>query len=155
MYSAIRLQPGMDNDTLVSRLNENFVMLEVETDIYKIADSYTWPAVSVGAGVATSQTKTIEHNMNIIPKFELYGSLFNDTSLGMSGYFPQETVTLLTDGFTTSPNSYGNDIQYTYRIGADTENIYVARICFNTAGSSKTTSADKLYYYVNRQSATQ
>lgn len=144
-YSAIRLTPNMDMDTVSTSLNENFTLLENYTRLYFMSGAYTFPSETVAGLGTVVQTAEIEHNMGEVPRYRLF--VEKDDSL--------DPVTTL-PGFPASSSipvhwgmSYSNqDFNYTYFIGADSNKVYVYRRLVNSSASSADTPEEALQYYL-------
>lgn len=148
MFSAVRLTPGMDYSTLVTQANENFTLLENQTDIYKLVGEYDWGTSTVGAGAAIPvETATIAHNLKTIPRFDLFVEAFPVFSGGTISGFPASFIIPINHAM----QNFHTSFVFNWFIAADEDNLYVTRTGQNTSGSSAAIPATKMYYYVYRE----
>lgn len=144
-YSAIRLQPGMDRDSLTASTNENLVLLENYTKLYQSAGKYVFPSVSLAGFTLTTQNVTIPHDMKKIPRFKIF--VENDERLD-----PGNDLADFPDSFMI-PVHWGlqffkGGFSYQYFLGVDEDNLYLYRSIFNNSGSTASTSEENMFYYI-------
>lgn len=152
MYSAIRLAPQMDSDTTVRVLNENFTTIENFTDLYLASDIYEFPSVSLAGFASTTQSKVIPHNGNANLRFSSFIQAFPWTNGGTIPAIAEPNVIPGYWGATTY-NEVSGTVRSTmaYYIGLDKSNIYFARTCQNTTGSTQTVPASKVWYFIEKE----
>lgn len=118
-----------------------------------IANSYIFPAVTVANGTSTTQSFSIDHNIQGIPGFLVYFYLASDQTANHTG-FPGFYYTQMHD--TMSVYEPNNALfTSTYGLGIDEHKLYINRTVTNAGPSPSTSTTVNIKYYIFQQSITE
>lgn len=124
----------------------------------QLTGSLDIPPTTISASSSVTQDFEISHNFGFAPPFEVYASLSGVSAANyMSGITPADPIIFVqvynqVANYQIDQVVSGQSITFSFRMAADTKNVYIQAILNNLyAGGSLTSQDMTLNYYIRQQ----
>lgn len=151
-------KPGLDilQQFTSSSVNAANLLFNSDQNTLKVAlsSSQICPSLAVGPSASNnSQQYIIPHHLGFVPAYQVYVQVPRPDG-SVTSSFPVNTY-FVSLANTLQVNETGTSLRYTYDVGIDSQNLYLARNIFNgSADTTYTASQTTFRYYIQQETAT-